>query len=489
MSSAFKTVPYSRLPHGNLEDGEQDDNADDTLLRHSDERVKLEKQLLRKLDARMAILVLIYILNYIDRNNAAAARLHGFEEDLHLEGQQFNTILSILYVGYILMQIPSNMFLNHIGKPSIYLPACMTVWGVISVLTGTTTSYTGALTTRFLIGFVEAAFFPGALFLLSKWYKRRELGLRTAILSCGNMISQAFGSLLASVILERMDGVLGYAGWRWLFYIEGSMTVVVAIAAMFILPDFPTTSAGWLTEEERALAQLRLEEDVGVGDQQETEPEKDQPSGLVLALTDWKVWWLAVALLFMVISLSFNAFFPTLSATMGYSYTVSLLLCSPPWMFSTALALWPSRRSDRLGERFWHITFPLLFGILGFLIAGFTMNTAARYLSLFLMAQSYAGFIVFVAWISNSIPRPPSKRAVALAFVNSLSSLGNVVGSYAWLTEWGPSYRMSCLICIAASSAGIVMSWMFRQHLHRLNVEAERREEAAGQPKGFRYLI
>ncbi|KAG8936933.1 hypothetical protein FRC02_010023 [Tulasnella sp. 418] len=138
-------------------------------------RKVLERKLLRKLDLRMSIMVLIYILNYIDRNNAAAARLRGFEEDLHLRGNQFATLLSILYVGYILMQVPSNMFLNYIGRPSIYLPICMLIWGAISVLTGITHNFVGALLTRFFLGFVEAAFFPGALFLLSKWYKRSEL--------------------------------------------------------------------------------------------------------------------------------------------------------------------------------------------------------------------------------------------------------------------------------------------------------------------------
>ncbi|KDQ29602.1 hypothetical protein PLEOSDRAFT_1025469, partial [Pleurotus ostreatus PC15] len=99
-------------------------------------RVALEKKLLWKIDLRMSILIVIYILNYIDRNNAGTAWLRGFEADLHLQGQQFPTLLSILYVGYIIMQIPSNMFLNWIGKPSIYLPACMIVWGMISMLTG-----------------------------------------------------------------------------------------------------------------------------------------------------------------------------------------------------------------------------------------------------------------------------------------------------------------------------------------------------------------
>ena len=83
--------------------------------------------------------------------------------------------------------------------------------------------------TRFFLGFVEAAFFPGALFLLSKWYKRSELGTRIALLYCGNIISNAFGALMASGILDGMEGKLGQAAWRWLFFIEGSLTVFVAL--------------------------------------------------------------------------------------------------------------------------------------------------------------------------------------------------------------------------------------------------------------------
>ncbi|KAF9226509.1 MFS general substrate transporter [Gyrodon lividus] len=436
----------------------------------------------------MSILALIYILNYIDRNNAAAARLRGFEEDLRLRGQQFNTLLSILYIGYVLMQVPSNIFLNRIGKPSMYLPGCMAIWGFISVLTGTTTTYTSALLTRFLIGFVEAAFFPGALFLLSQWYKRRELGKRTAILSCGIMISNAFGSLLASAILDIMDGVWGYAAWRWLFYVEGTLTMVVAVSAVFILPDFPSTPSRWLTPEEHALAQLRMKED-GAGDEEESDGSKDQTSGLILALSDWKVWWLCIALTSMVVSLSFNAFFPTLGATLGYNPTVTLLLCSPPWAFATFVAFKTSRHSDSDGERFLHVAVPLFLGIVGFLMAMLTMNTVIRYMSLFLMAQSYTGFIVFWAWVSNSIPRPPSKRAVALAFINSFSSLGNVIGSYVWPSTWGPSYANSCAICIVTNALCIIMSLAFRQYLKRLNDELEAKDTGLNRPKGFRYLL
>ncbi|KAF9534880.1 MFS general substrate transporter [Crepidotus variabilis] len=440
----------------------------------------LEKKLLRKLDLRMGILIPIYILNYVSK---PAARLRGFESDLGLDpkGTQFATLLSILYVGYIIMQVPSNMFLNWIGKPSLYLPVCMIIWGMISCLTGKRPYFVGALLTRFFLGFVEAAFFPGALFLLSKWYKRDELGLRTAILYCGNIISNAFGSLMASGILSGMQGKLGHAAWRWLFYIEGALTIGIAVLAIFVLPDFPTTTR-WLSDEERALAIRRMEEDVGVGDEAQTED--GAAKGLWLAVTDWRVWWFAFALTAQVVALSFNAYFPTLSATLGYNPTVSLLLCAPPFVFAALVAFALNRHSDKQGERFYHAIGSLGTGVVGFVIACSTMNIAARYISLFLMAQSYAGFVVMYAWMSNSFPRPPSKRAVALALINAFSQLGNVAGSYVWPKAWGPTYRYSYGICIATSGTAIIMLLVFRLHLQHLN----RKLDKEGKP-GFRYIL
>ncbi|KAG1744348.1 MFS general substrate transporter [Suillus occidentalis] len=386
-------------------------------------REKLERRLLWKLDLRMSMLVLIYILNFIDRNNASAARSRGLATDLHLEGQQFATLLSILYVGYIIMQVPSNMFLNYIGKPSLYLPTCMAIWG--------------RSLTRFFLGFVEAAFFPGAVFLISKWYKRDEIGARLAILYCGNMISNAFGALIASGILANMDGVRGHAAWRWLFYIEGSLTVSVAIIAVFVLPDFPTTTK-WLTDDERQT------EHGGRG------------HGFYLAITDWKVWWFAILSIAQVTALSFVFYFPALTATLGYNPTVSLLLIAPPWVYAVIFTFAWARHSDRRQERFFHMNISNLIGILGSLISMCTMNTAARYLSLFFMSHS-------------TFPRPPSKRAVCFSLINAFQQLGNVSGSYVWPLNWGPSYRYSYAIVIAGNVTTIAMTWILRQHLKTLN--------------------
>lgn len=148
------------------------------------------------------------------------------------------------------------------------------------------------------------------------------------------------GNIFWGYFVGRLSGLIWDLS-RWLFYIEGALTCFVAICAIFILPDFPTTTK-WLADDERRLALRRMEEDAGVGDQSETE-QGGRAHGLYLAITDWKVWWFALAMTSQVIALSFNAYFPTLSATLGYNPTVTLLLCAPPFIFTVLLAFWLSR--------------------------------------------------------------------------------------------------------------------------------------------------
>jgi sugar phosphate permease len=181
-------------------------------------RQRVEKSLKRKLDMRCSLFVLIYIMNYLDRNNIAAARLKGLQRDLNLNYNEYATCLSILYVGYILMQVPSNMFINRISRPSLYISVAMFIWGLVSTLSGVAKNFTGMVLIRFFLGFVEAAFLPGALLILSKWYTRKELTTRNAILFCGNLISNAFSALVGAGVLSNMEGVLGHAAWRWLFW-------------------------------------------------------------------------------------------------------------------------------------------------------------------------------------------------------------------------------------------------------------------------------
>lgn len=132
-----------------------------------DDRIKYEKDLVRKIDLRLLpAVVIMYIMNYLDRNNIAAARIagpdgNGLQDELALTDTQWQLCVSILFVGYILIQVPSNLVLNKMGLPAIYLPTVMIIWGIISGATAGVHSFGGLVACRFLLGFVEAAYFVG----------------------------------------------------------------------------------------------------------------------------------------------------------------------------------------------------------------------------------------------------------------------------------------------------------------------------------------
>lgn len=401
------------------------------------------------------------------------------------------------------------MIINYISKPSFYIGGCVVCWGITSALTGTTHSFGGILTCRLLIGLPEAAFYPGATYLLSRWYTRKELAFRSAIMFSALLFSIAFGNLFAAGILSSMEGTWGIRAWRWLFFLEGGVTIVVGLVSINLLPDFPHNTS-WITGSQRRLAQVRLAEETGEADMDG----HDDPLllGVKLAARDPKVWIFAFLTLTQLWGLSFVHFFPTLTATLGYSTTTTLLLAAPPWLVSAVVCLANARHADKTGERYFHLAFWWWVIIVGYLIALSTTYTPILYLTLFLMACGNASYALTMAWVSNAIPRPPAKRAAAIGIVNGLGNVGNMIGAYTWRGEWAPRYRPSMLICIAALVMASLLGLAVRQiliqdnkrleeeelkglsHANRERVEAAARlegitfEEAMERQKGFRYL-
>jgi MFS family permease len=121
------------------------------------------------------------------------------------------------------MQVPSNALLNYCAKPSWYLGFFVIAWGLVSALTSQVQNFASIAGMRFLLGIVEAPFFPGVLFYLSKWYTKKELNLRMSIFYSGSLISGAFGSLIAGGILGGLQDVRGLAAWRWVCALAGSV--------------------------------------------------------------------------------------------------------------------------------------------------------------------------------------------------------------------------------------------------------------------------
>lgn len=442
----------------------------------TDEEKRVEKALLRRIDVLiMPLVILVYLMNYIDRNNYAAAKLQGLEQDLRLDDAQYQTGLSILFVAYILMQVPSNLLLNYMGKPSWYLGGFTAAWGLISALTSQTQNYGGIVACRFLLGLVEAPFFAGVLFYLSKWYTKKELSLRMSIFYSGSLLSGAFGNLIAAGILNGLAGQRGLSSWQWLYIIEGAITVFIGLVIMAIMPDFPDT---WrmLSPEMKAVANRRLAIDAAEADLDEG-GKRSQVKGLKLAFTDIKTYVLAIAYMCITGASGFQNYFPTLTETLGLGQIISLVLVAPPYLFMVAYSMVHARLSDHYSHRFWFFVYPIPITIIGYVVFMTTESFGPRYFSFFLMIFIFAQNSTVYSWIANAIPRPPAKRAAAYAFINSVGNSASIWTPYTYRAEDSPFYRPAMGVCIALQVVGAVMALFMFFHLRELNKRQERLED------------
>ncbi|KAJ5642855.1 uncharacterized protein N7484_005362 [Penicillium longicatenatum] len=451
-----------------------------------------------KIDLRVfPVLIVLFILNFMDRNNFANARLKGLQNDLKMSDVEYQTCISILLVGYVICQVPSNMILNILSRPSRYLCACAATWGVISAATGSVQNPTGAIMCRFFLGCVEASLFPGSIYFLSRWYTRREMQLRVTLLNVGNLLAQAFGGLIAAGILGTMDGTAGIRAWRWLFILEGVITITCAAVAAFILPDYPSTTS-WLSAREKLICQNRLDCDLGGPDTTNDDPTITTAlHGLKQAVTDPKVWLLGHAYHCTIMASSFSYFFPTITQSLGYGTTTTLLLTAPPWIWSAMISLPNAWHADRVGERFFHYLGPAVACMTGYIVAMTTTATAPRYISMFLMTMGYSCGFVMLGWISSTIPRSPAKRAAAIAIINAMGNIGSIPGSYIFPSNYGPYYVKSFGAELAILAFACLCALALRMYLARLNskLDQEEREHVSHidsveyqHVKSFRYI-
>ncbi|TEA20687.1 putative transporter [Colletotrichum sidae] len=440
-----------------------------------------EKQLKKKLDMRLLACVwLIFVLNYLDRNNIAAAKVAGMAESLDLSANQYATAVAILFVGYVLMQIPSNVFLANL-RPSVYLPGCMAMWGLLSTLTGVVHTPAGLYALRFFLGFVEAAFYPGALFLISSWYRRSELGLRSAVLFSATQLGSAFGGLIGAGIKEGLEGARGLESWRWLFLIEGSVTVSVALCSVFVLPDWPSTTR-WLTPTERAVAEWRLVQDAGQVD----EDAETWTRGFGLAFGDWRVYVFAAMFFCLQVAAATSNFFPSVVQTLGYDRVVTLLLTAPPYVLGLVVSVANNWSADRMDNSSFHVMWPLALAIVGFVVAAAaTTQVGPRYFAMLLMVGGGHGAnAVVLAWAQKTMLRPRIKRAAAVAFVNAFGNISQVWTSYLYPDSDKPRYVLAMSVNSAFAFGTIVLAFVMRVVLQRANKKLESGVDVAEVMKG-----
>ncbi|EQB56725.1 major facilitator superfamily transporter [Colletotrichum gloeosporioides Cg-14] len=220
-----------------------------------------ERKLIQKIDFFiLTFCCLSYLVNYLDRTNLNNAYVSGMKEELGFVGDQLNQINTCFTVGYVIGQIPSNLSLHYV-KPRFWFPLMMIIWGGLTMCTASVHSPKAIMAIRFFQGVAEASTFVGTHYILGAWYTERELGKRSGIFTASGLAGTFFGGFIQTGIHSSMDGLHGFSGWRWLFIIDGLMTIPVAIYGFIFFPDTPhTTKAFYLTEEERKLAASRVPE-------------------------------------------------------------------------------------------------------------------------------------------------------------------------------------------------------------------------------------
>ncbi|KAH7009755.1 major facilitator superfamily transporter [Ilyonectria destructans] len=423
-----------------------------------------EIALVRKLDKWiMPMLWSMYWLNYLDRNAIALARLNDLEEDLNLTGNQYQTCVSILFVGYILGQIPSNMFLTR-TRPSRYMGSMMMLWAVVSALTAVAKDFKGLLLTRFFLGLTEAPYYPGAVYILSIFYTRKEVATRIAILYTGNILATAFAGLIAAGVFHGMDNVAGLAGWKWLFILQGAVTFVIAVAGYFLLPDFPLTT-WWLTQDERDLAYNRMELDT-VANKGET----STMQGLKQAASDPTVWLFCAMAHMHLAANGFKNFFPSVVKTLGFNTTITLVLTCPPYLVAGAITILVSWSSGKFNERTWHITISKAVAVIGFAAAAGTTSTAGRYASMVIFTiGTYGVNSLILGWCSSVCGQTKEKKAVAISMVTMIMNISFIWTPYLWPKSDEPRYVTAMASSAAFSIATAALAWVAKIIMLRRN--------------------
>ncbi|KAM5349686.1 hypothetical protein ACJ41O_006191 [Fusarium nematophilum] len=219
-----------------------------------------QRRLLFKVDAFVLTFASIgYFLKNIDQTNINNAFLSGMKEDLDMYGNELVTSVSIWTVGYVVGQIPSNMLLTRIS-PRWVIPSLEVGWGIATICTASVKSYKALYALRFLVGLFESGFYPGIHYMLGSWYTPREIGKRAMIFWLAGSIGGMFSGFLQAAAYTNLNGVHGRAGWRWLFIIDGIITIPLALAGYIFFPNLPQDGkkTWWTTEREMDIAVERM---------------------------------------------------------------------------------------------------------------------------------------------------------------------------------------------------------------------------------------
>ncbi|KAJ3497183.1 hypothetical protein NLG97_g2098 [Lecanicillium saksenae] len=416
-----------------------------------------QRSIIKRIDRRLVLTVgAMYCVSLMDRVNMSAANIAGMSKELVLTGFRYNIANLVFFITYIVFQPPSTILIRAIG-PRTHLSVITFLWGVITLCMGFTKNHTQLSALRAVLGVFEAGFFPSAVYLLSTWYTRYEVGKRYSVFYIVGCVASAFSGIL-SYGLMQLNGEGGLTGWRWIFLVQGLITVVLAIAAYWLLVDFPDSDrATWsfLGKAERQWVVARIQKDRGDSKVSKFELGKFLRGGL-----DIKIW--AYAMIFFcttTISYALAYTLPLLLVgNMGFTVGQAQCLVAPPYVFAGIVMYISGWVGDRFRFRGPLIIFNMLLCLIGLPIMGWHKSSAVRYFGVFLVtAGANCNVPTVMSFQANNL-RGQWKRAFCSATLVGFGGIGGIAGSLVFREQDKlTGYKPGMYACIACASLNVVL--------------------------------
>jgi len=411
----------------------------------------LEDSIYRKVSWRIVpLFICCFLFAYLDRVNISFAKLQ-MASDLGFSETVYGLGASLFFVGYFLFEVPSNVLLHKIGA-RIWIARIMVSWGIASACMMFVQTEFWFYTLRFLIGVMEAGFVPGVLYFFTQWYPSSRRARVNSYFKSSIPLCGIVGGPIAGLILGHFDGVMGLAGWRWLFLLEGIPAAVLGVVVLRYLPDTPEETH-WLDKPQKDWLSRTIKAE------QATTVISHKDSWHV-AFRSRQVWLLSLFWLLQAFgTIGVTLFLPLIvqSVSKQGSFVVSLLSAMPFFLACVFMYL-NGRHSDRTGERGLHLGGPLLLAGVLLGLAVFTGNQWLAYVMLVAaVGLNWAATPVFWATTTEYLSGPAA--AVSIALINSIANIAGlglppVMG---WIKDATQSYDYALLLVAVALLAGGVL--------------------------------
>ncbi|KAF9260342.1 MFS transporter [Marasmius fiardii PR-910] len=398
-------------------------------------------RLVRRLDVHIVpSSMLIYLFCFLDRANIGNAKIlnsdtnSSLQQTTHISNNDFNTALMIFLVGCIAFEVPSNFMLKKF-RPSRWLAFLLFGWGSMTLCMGAVRNSAQLIALRFLLGGFEGGLFPGLVYFLTFWYRPEERALRVALILACATLAGAFGGAVAFAI-GQVNGLQGLEAWRWLFFIEGIPSCVLAVLVFFLFPDYPET-ATWLTKAEKNLAVKRLSGVASLGHDKLTWKEAKK------TLLDWRLY--VYYMVYICISVPFSSisiFMPTIISGVGYRGLDAQLFTVPPYALAFVVTVTVSWLSDKYEARSWGCILSLFIAGVCFIVEGTLQPTAfrARYGVLCVAVSfAFASMPPSLSWLTANL-RTTTSTTLSVPINVSFGGVGQIIGIYIYKASESPGY-------------------------------------------------